>query len=551
MLKKKLILLCTKSSNIDYIEDKTAKKFLTIQKIEIKSGIKFDIKKAFKLTGNPIILIDLESGIDGGIHLLNQVQKIISYIKNKSPTTVVVLLVRKISARKVCDLFRLGLDDCFLSPIDYSKLNNYLRHIASLSDFTPAMTEDHTQLDYNGALLKACQAVESTLEIEALLDQILELTVKGLSADQGSILLHDKKTDTLKMLAARNLPEDIVEAGYIPRKGSIAEWVLEKNEPLILNDIVKDDSRFTSVVKERKIKSSMCVPLRIKGTVIGVLNVMRGEVGRKFTEADLHTLLILATQSAIAIENARLYKENIESTRLATIGGTVSGISHCMKNILTGIRGGVSICETTSESGDKKNFGYGWNMLKKNVERISTLVMDMLDYSKIKEPVRELTQIVRLVNDLLESFKQIIKNLNINIEVNIQPELPEINIDPDQIYRCLLNLVGNAIDAIPEEIDGKILISALSVDANKAKEILHSTPEFKNYMLIEISDNGRGIPADKIDLIFTPFFSTKGSRGTGLGCAVSKKIIEEHKGRIFVKSKELKGTTFTILLPFV
>ncbi|MCX7048106.1 MAG: ATP-binding protein [Candidatus Sumerlaeota bacterium] len=439
------------------------------------------------------------------------------------------------------------------------------------------------------SLFKICAAMTSTLELDELLGMILDLTLKELQAERGSILLYDEASDTLKMLAARGMPEEVARRGYIPRKGSIAEYVVDNNEPLLLNDGIADN-RFTSIAGS--LRSSVCCPLRSKGNVIGTLNLTR-LTGDCFTPDDLDSLMIMATQAAVAIENARLIRENVESERLAAIGQTVSGISHCVKNMLTSLKGGMSLADLGIKQNDWSILQNGWKMLNRSVNRISLLVLDMLDFSKEREPSLRPCNMREILEDATEAVRFEAEKFGIAIRQDLPAEAPRVLVDGDQIFRCILNLATNAVDAVhsTEREDGWVQVgmkiqapegapadlpakdlsgtgasdasapltsvsatgapaasaSAVSASAVSAPAANKSGQEI--ILTIWVADNGGGIPADKQKDIFKPFFSTKGSKGTGLGLAVTQKVVREHGGRIELDNEPGKGVAFRLVVP--
>jgi len=401
------------------------------------------------------------------------------------------------------------------------------------------------------SLLRICTAMGSTLELKNLLNLILRLTMEELRAQQGSILLFDKESDQLKMLASRGLPREITKKGYIPRKGSIAEWVIENDKPVLLDD-VGDDARFTSIAKGRPIYTSMCVPLRAKGKVPGTINITRTR-RQKFTEQDLDALVVLATQAAVSIENARLYEENLKAERLAAVGRTVAAISHCTKNILTGLKGGAAIIEMARNQKDWALVELGRDMVNRNTDRIALLVLDMLDYSKERRPTRTIVDLRQLVNEIFTSVAHAAKQARARLASRLDPACQSLFADSNQIYRALLNLVNNAIEAVREgpSESGKVEVTAERVKADSPVVRRCLRGASGQYDLIRVSDTGAGIPRDLLPSLFQPFFSSKGSKGTGLGLAVTRKIAREHDGDVLVESKPGRGTVFTLVLPVV
>jgi signal transduction histidine kinase len=392
-------------------------------------------------------------------------------------------------------------------------------------------------------------AMGSTLDRDELLDLILRLTTEELQADQASILLLDEDSDQLRMLAALGLPRQVVEQGYIPRKGSIAEWVIKNDEPLILNDIASD-ARFTSVATSRAIRSAMCVPLRAKGKVIGTLNISRRYNG-EFGESDLHKMVILATQAAVSIENARLLERNLQAQRMAMIGEMAAGISHCTRNMLTGLKGGAGIIEIGIQKQDWSYAQKGLGMVRRNTDHIANLVLDMLDYSKDRKPDGRLFELDRLIDEIIHDLACSLEGQPIQLAARIDPSCRRIHGDSDQIHRALLNLAGNAVDAIllgPGEGRIEIVAERLAADSPLLRKCRPADGN-RAFCAVHVRDTGGGIPAEHVGRIFESFFSSKGSRGTGLGLPVSRKIAREHGGDLVFETLPDKGSTFSLILP--
>ena len=410
----------------------------------------------------------------------------------------------------------------------------------------------HPHFEALPSLFRICTAMGSTLELDELLRLILRLTMEELRAQQGSILLFDKSSDQLKMLASRGMPREITAKGYIPRKGSIAEWVIEHDKPLLLND-VPADKRFTSIAKRRPIRSSMCVPLRAKGSVTGTINITRTRRA-KFGDQDLDTLVVLATHAAVSIETARLYEENIRTERLAAVGRTVASISHCTKNMLTGLKGGAAIIEMGTKQNNWQLVEQGRDMVKRNTERIAQMTLNMLDYSKERVPVRATFDLTRLVEEVFSSVAPIAGQARVRLTARFDAACSSLYADSMQIYRALLNLVTNAIDAVREngaEEGGEVEIVAQRVEADSPLVARCLRGAGGQFDTIQVHDTGAGIPAEHLASLFQPFFSSKGSKGTGLGLAVTRKIAREHGGDVVVESQVGQGTTFTLVLPVV
>jgi signal transduction histidine kinase len=235
----------------------------------------------------------------------------------------------------------------------------------------------------------------------------------------------------------------------------------------------------------------------------------------------------------------RLELELIKSERLAAIGQTVASLGHYMKNILFGLKGGFYLVNTSSQDDEADSLKTGWDMLEKNMGRISDLVLDLLEYSRDREPEYESYSPNKIVNEVCELIKEKAKEHDVEIVKELDPSIGEVPLDRRDLHRCLLNLVSNAVDAcLFDSSEGKRWVV-------QAKTIL----EQDGTLRFDVSDNGCGMDEEVKKKLFTTFFSTKEGRGTGLGLLIAQKIVQDHEGTITVKSQLGKGSTFTIRLP--
>jgi len=238
-------------------------------------------------------------------------------------------------------------------------------------------------------------------------------------------------------------------------------------------------------------------------------------------------------------EIKRLEKELLMSERLAAVGQTVAGMAHCIKNILHGLKGGSYILDLGFKKGETKKFEEGWHMVKSHIARTADLVSDLLSYSKEREPEYELYLPGKLVKEVCDLLQEMAKEHNIKLSYKVNANVPEeMLIDSKSIYRALLNLVSNAIDAC-----------IYDHDLNKKHEVTVIVKKEDITIAFEIKDNGAGMTDEVKKKLFSSFFSTKGFKGTGLGLLVTQKIVHEHNGTIDVISEERKGSSFIIRLP--
>ncbi|MGH9677910.1 MAG: sensor histidine kinase, partial [Candidatus Acidiferrum sp.] len=256
----------------------------------------------------------------------------------------------------------------------------------------------------------------------------------------------------------------------------------------------------------------------------------------KFTADHLTLAITIAHQAALAVEETRYHQALVQAERLAAVGQTIAGLSHHIKNILQGLRTGGDIVNQGLCDNDPAFIGQGWKIVEKNQGKIADLVMDMLSYSKDREPAIENTDLNAIARDVAETVEARAEAGRSTLVQRFDTSLPACPADPEGIHRSLLNLVSNALDAV-EEVDNGYVIISTRREADGG------------WVRLEVADNGPGISPDKLREIFRPFVSTKGSRGTGLGLAVSRKILREHGGDIVVQSAMGQGSTFIMRLP--
>ena len=238
-------------------------------------------------------------------------------------------------------------------------------------------------------------------------------------------------------------------------------------------------------------------------------------------------------------EIKRLQQELVESEKLAAVGQTVAGLAHCIKNILHGLEGGSYIVDSALAKEDLGKLKSGWEMIQRNIGHTSDLVMDLLYYAKERQPEFKECRPNQIGNEVCDLLQAKADQNDIRIIRDFDDAVGLVWMDPQTIYRSLLNLMTNAIDAC-------------LMDENEAKawQVTMSTRLAPDGQIIfTIEDNGQGMNATVRSQLFTSFFSTKGAKGTGLGLLVTRKLVEEHGGLIGVESTEGQGTTFTLKLP--
>jgi signal transduction histidine kinase len=393
-----------------------------------------------------------------------------------------------------------------------------------------------TRLANLATLYEASQAISQILDVDQLLGRILELAFQSIEADRGCFLLNGEGGLQPKAVLKRKPDRD----AQLTISRTITDYVLKNHEGILVSDAARD-RRFDpgqSIIRTG-IREAICVPMKGRHDTVGVLyldtisQLRPGAQTSKFTEDHLSLAIALAHQAALAVEDARHRQALVQAERLAAVGQTIAALSHHIKNILQGLRSGTEILNVGLRDKDDALLHQAWKLIDKNQARIYDLVLDMLSFSKEREPTLEPTDLNSLVGDVVEMTKSRAEEIGATVTVN-RGELPTVQTDAVGIHRAVLNLMSNALDAVTGRPNPSVTIST---------SCKHGSAQ------VVVRDNGVGISSEQMPDLFKPFISSKGSRGTGLGLAVSRKIVREHGGDITVESEPGVGSTFNLRLP--
>jgi signal transduction histidine kinase len=410
-------------------------------------------------------------------------------------------------------------------------------------------------------MYQATQAVSHILDLNQLLERILELIFRHLDADRGCIMLREGNPGGDASAAVPDSAEfqpkalrwrdGVNRQEKISISRTITDYVLREKQGILVSDVARDE-RFQAVqsIVRHGISEIICVPMKGRHETLGVLYLdartpSRDPLGglfsvdkpaSKFTREHLFLASAMAHHAALAVEETRYYQAMVQAERLAAVGQTIAALSHHIKNILQGLRSGSEILKMGLKDMDAVLLQQGWKNIEKNQAKIYDLVVDMLSYSKEREPNIESTDLNAVAGDVIELLAPRALELHIELVAAPEDDLPKCPADPEGIHRALLNIVGNALDAVAGAESPRVLVStAREADGE--------------WLRFEVRDNGGGIAPEKLNDIFRPFVSSKGARGTGLGLAVSRKILREHGGDILVRSQPGQGSLFILRLP--
>ncbi|MEM9184943.1 MAG: ATP-binding protein [Planctomycetota bacterium] len=463
-----------------------------------------------------------------------------------------------------------------------------------------ARARSNLQIMYRTAL-----AVSHTLDIDQLLSRIMDMIFEWVDADRGCIMLKNEQTGALEprvrrqRRGARGASDDPADdADRIAISQTILDYVVNRREGVLTSN-ARDDDRWNpahSIVR-LGVREAICVPMQGRYDLVGVIYIdtsitakelLKQGAANKFGQEHLKLMVAIAHQAALAVEDTTYYQATVQAERLAAVGQTIATLSHHIKNILQGVRGGSYLIELgmqdhakaidasrpeepgSEEPGsgaDEATPGLdaaaaskavdtmrkGWSIVEKNQQRISGLVMDMLTYSKEREPEPTEAELNEVAADVIEMLQTRASDAGVALRWEPTEALPTMLFDPEALHRAILNVVSNAIDACEAMLSRRQVEGAEDEAAAEDRDAVVTVrttfdAEHKRAAVV-VEDTGEGIAKEDLERIFTVFVSNKGGRGTGLGLPVTQKILQEHGGAVLVESEPGRGSRFKLELP--
>ncbi len=322
----------------------------------------------------------------------------------------------------------------------------------------------------------------------------------------------------------------------------VASCVREK-KPIIVKDAANDPRVTEEFRNTLGANQFVCVPLITKDEPKGVIVADNIYTGEPITEDLVNTLTMFASQAALAIENAETYKrladkmnqltetqhKLIRSEKLAIIGSMASYVAHEIRNPLVNI-GGFAKSLSRFKFTDQK-IKANIDIILDEVKRLEIILNNITDFSKPPIPEKINVQICEIMENTCTLMENYLQERHVNLYKEYEPDIPQVLVDPTQMKQVFLNILMNAVESMPNGGDLTVKITTV----NKS-------------IKIDIIDTGKGMTKESLKNIFEPFFTTK-PHGTGVGMAVSLKIIEDHGGNINAESEWGKGTTMSLTLP--
>ena len=389
-------------------------------------------------------------------------------------------------------------------------------------------------------LTKVSQAL-SDLDLNALLERVTDLLMQAIPAERAFVLLAER---------GEYIPRVVRHREPVPRSGepvtlsrSIVDRAIHERRVILTSD-ASTDERFADLasVRDFQIRSAICAPLIRRDEVLGVLFLDTTSGTALFSENDVDLVSTITAQAAAAIENARLYThlkqayqeleqaqdQLIRSEKLSTIGTLAASLAHDMSNIISPLSPLIHMMAGGQKLPEEAN-----DILRREVRRLGTLVQRLYSFAGVGAGELKPVDVNAVLAEGIALLTTEASHRKIKLETALADDLPEVMADPDQLYRAVLNLVVNALDATEGQPEATITLST-SLDEDE--------------VVIGVVDNGPGIPDELQAKLFQPFFTTK-PHGTGLGLFSCRRIIEEElKGTVQLDSRSDQGTQIWLRL---
>jgi signal transduction histidine kinase len=468
--------------------------------------------------------------------------------------------------------FRLGARDYIIKPFTVDEMVEAIdRALAEArlrrerDELTQNLLQANQQLEQHVRELRILyglgRSVTSLLDLELVLNRVVEAAVYLTGAEEGSLMLVDEESGNLYVRAARGLGEKYARGFRVRVEDSIAGRVLRTGEPIMLGDTGQDDTY--KVKTDYLVRALLNVPLKVGDEIIGVLAVNNRDTARAFSSRHLRMLMALANYASIAIYNAGLYQDLMESRdqieewsqnlearvsertaaleatqeqlhrseKLAALGHMAAGVVQEMSDPINTVLGHIRILG--SQPADEEGAQTSLEAIEREALHCRRTMQSLLDFAGRTPPQ---TQPVD-VNEVLEAAWHRVENdlpiRSIELVRGFDPHLPLVQADRMQLEQSFYQLIRNACEAM--SFNGTLRLITRSVGSE---------------VQVIVVDTGPGLSPEHLRHIFDPFYfiSEQGQRA-GMGLSIAYGVIERHAGKIEVESQEGKGTTFTVHLP--
>ena len=491
--------------------------------------------EALTLQNFQLVICDMQMPNVGGLDVLNAIQE-------KYSDTEIILMTGYGTVETAVEAMKKGAYDFIQKPFDLNELMALVEKCL-----------EKVQLRGDTALYEASRAVFRSLSLDELLPLIGELATSIFHVDEVAVMLVDP--------AERLVPAFEKSASGRPAERmarlALAEavWKEDKrsNRPRVISPSRTCHPDLLELARRAGVQASLLCPFSVNDEPLGMLGLHRLTKRESFLASDVHRAVMFTSQVALAVSNARLYRQLtqnidelhranmqieetkqqlIQSEKLAGIGQMAAGVAHELNNPLSAVIGFTQLVMhseglTEQQQSDLKT-------VFAQSKRCQTIIQNLLQFCRRHTVEQQSLRLEPLIQSVLTLLHGKTSTAGVTVTVNVPPNVPPVVANGNQLEQVLINLLNNAMHALTGRPNPRITV----------------TLEVADRVAIHVTDNGCGIPAEIQNKIFEPFFTTKPvGQGTGLGLSICYGIVKQHGGVMRVRSEVNKGSTFTVELP--
>ena len=395
------------------------------------------------------------------------------------------------------------------------------------------------------SLVSVGQAINSTLNLDDALKVITREACQLMAGKMCSLLLMDDTREWLDLRASHGASEAYLNKPRLSAAESLLGIVVRRKKPLQVEN-VQTSSRYQHVDIARRggLVSLLSVPLVFGGQALGTLSVYTG-TPHVFSNEEIRILSALADLSAIAIEKARLYERIVDveeqmrqNEKLSALGLLAAEVAHEIRNPLTVMKMLYHSLDLKFAAGDPR--AKDAEIMGAQMELLNRIVEQILDFARTPEPELVAVNLNELIEELGLLTRHKLTQQNVQLVRKLEPNLPPVMADAAQLEQVFLNLILNAVEAMPD--GGKLTIASRAPPPPEGQE----QPA---HVVVEFRDTGHGMTKEQRERAFSSLLNTTKPKGTGLGLAMVARIVEAHRGKVEIKSSPGRGTTISVILP--
>lgn len=462
-------------------------------------------------------------------------------MKQHNPELVGLVITGHGSMDEAIEALRLGLDDFLPKPFSLHDLKAAICRALN----TKRLQRENERLQALIPLYELSRAFIVVTDLDALLSQVLQVAVREADASLGVLMLKNETTGEFDVCAVVTDRGTQSSSSKYKISDIITSQAMQSEQAVVWQAASSQGSFFASQSINAQLKNAVAVPLIVKGEKVGLLGLSRKRDETPFMSSRVELLSVLASQAAIAIQNARLFarirRANEELKELDRLKSEfVSTVSHELRSPLHSISGYVQLLLSGKVEG-KETQNECLEIVHRQTQHLSDMINDLLDVSQMESAhptlLKAPVQMHTLTEGVMVELKPVADTSQITLVNSTTPDLPTVIGDVERLRQVVRNLIHNAIKFTPP--NGHVTtVASIS----------------NEWLQVSVQDDGIGIPSEAIPHLFERFYQVDGSStrrvgGTGLGLYICKQIIAAHGGDIWVESELGKGSTFSFRLP--